>query len=89
MRYSIFDMLYYEFQAKRDSWNAIFNIERFEAERVQLAFGLKSDGHMTSILFEKTAVNFIPKNRRALQLQKVRELDKRPVPSLQEPIRYH
>lgn len=60
-------------QNKRDLWNAIFDVKQFESERMQLAFGMKTDSHMISILLEKTALNFVPENKKEITLQKTRK----------------
>jgi hypothetical protein len=73
IRYSDFDYLYFGQQDKRNLWNTVFDIEKFENEELQLDFGLKTDGHMVSLLFEKTTLNFVPQNKRDLQIQKTRK----------------
>jgi hypothetical protein len=59
---TVFFNLYFEQQNKRDFWNTVFDLERIENRGLQLGFGMKTDGHMISILFEKTALNFVPQN---------------------------
>lgn len=73
LRLTDFDMLYFDRQNKRDIWNTIFNTEKLEKEGLQLGFGMKTDGHMISVLFEKTALNFIPQNKKDLHLQQRRK----------------
>lgn len=73
IRMTDFDLLYFGQQNKRDLWNAVFNIEKFEKDRLQLGFGMKTDGHMISVLFEKTALNFIPQDKKELKMQKARK----------------
>jgi hypothetical protein len=73
LRLTDFDLLYFGQQNKRDLWNTIFDIEKLESEGLQLSFGMKTDGHMISVLFEKTAINFIPQDRKELCMQKTRK----------------
>ena len=40
---------------------------------MQLAFGMKTDGHMISVLYEKAAINHVPQNQKEAVLQKTRK----------------
>ncbi|KAI9487249.1 MAG: hypothetical protein EXX96DRAFT_646942 [Benjaminiella poitrasii] len=73
IRWTDFDYLYFNQQNKRDLWNTLFDLERIENEGLQLGFGMKTDGHMISILFEKTALNFVPQDRKETRMQKTRK----------------
>ncbi|CAO3647205.1 unnamed protein product [Mucor hiemalis] len=65
-------MLYFGHQNKRNIWNTVFNIEQFEDRRTQLGFGMKTEGYMASILFQRTTLIFIPQDKKELQLRKRR-----------------
>lgn len=51
----------------------MFDVENFENQRLRLGFGVKTDGHMISILFQKTAINFIPQYKKEIKIQKTRQ----------------
>jgi hypothetical protein len=70
---TIFANLYLEQQNKKDLWNTVFDLERIENRGLQLRFGMKTDGHIISILFEKTALNFVPQNQKETKMQKKRK----------------
>lgn len=51
----------------------MFDLERIKNEGLQLGSGMKTDGHMISVLFDKTALNFVPQNQKETQMQKARK----------------
>lgn len=63
IRLTDFDNAYSRFEEKRDLWNDLFDLTRIQDRELRLGLGLKTDGHMISILFEKTAENFVPENK--------------------------
>ena len=73
IRLTDFDYLYFLPQNKRDLWNAIFDLQRIQNEGLELGFGMKTDSHMISILFEKTALNFVPQNKKEVMVQKIQK----------------
>ncbi|KAI8375628.1 hypothetical protein EDC96DRAFT_571725 [Choanephora cucurbitarum] len=65
-----FQLLYSRQADKRNLWNVIFDLRRIEHGDIQLAFGMKTDGRMISVLYEKAAINRVPQNQKETVLQK-------------------
>lgn len=68
---------------RQDIWETIFNIDKLEnrpmhgaqdingpLKRVKLGFGLKTDSHMISILFERASLNQLRNNTKEMHFQK-------------------
>jgi len=70
IRLTDFDNTYFRYEEKRDLWNEVFDLARIQDRELRLGFGMKNDGHMISILFEKTAQNFVPLNKKEIMMQK-------------------
>ena len=70
IRLTDFDNAYFRYEEKRDLWNDVFDLARIQDRELRLGFGMKTDGHMISILFEKTAQNFVPQNKKEIMMQK-------------------
>lgn len=70
-----FDDLYFRYEVKRALWDTIFDIRKLDAGAYanpptsKLAFGMKTDGHMISILFQKVVVDFVPHAKKYLMTQ--------------------
>lgn len=73
IRLTDFDDAYFRYEEKRDLWNDVFDLARIQDRELRLSFGMKTDGHMISILFEKTAQNFVPQNKKEIMMQKTQK----------------
>ncbi|CAO0801449.1 unnamed protein product [Mucor circinelloides] len=73
IRLTDFDNAYFRYEEKRDLWNDVFDLARIQDRELRLGFGMKTDGHMISILFEKTAQNFVPQNKKEIMMQKTQK----------------
>ncbi|KAG1152163.1 hypothetical protein G6F37_001387 [Rhizopus arrhizus] len=69
IRLTYFDYYYFNQDNKRQLWDTLSDLVRIE-NRAQLAYGMKMDGHMISILFEKHAINFVPQGQKETKIQK-------------------
>ena len=71
-----FDRFYFGHENKMHLWNTVFNIGKVDTGVLanpatsHLAYSTKIDGHMISILFEKTSVEFITQAKNDLIRQK-------------------
>ncbi|CEI92028.1 hypothetical protein RMCBS344292_06302 [Rhizopus microsporus] len=71
-----FDRFYFGHENKAHLWNTVFNIGKVDTGVLanlatsHLAYSTKTDGHMISILFEKTFVEFITQAKNDLIRQK-------------------
>ncbi|KAG1111727.1 hypothetical protein G6F42_014938 [Rhizopus arrhizus] len=73
IRLTDFDNAYFRYEEKRDLWNDVFDLARIQDRELRLGFGMKTDGHMISILFEKIAQNFVPQNKKEIMMQKTQK----------------
>ncbi|CEI90553.1 hypothetical protein RMCBS344292_04875 [Rhizopus microsporus] len=75
-RLTDFDRFYFGHENKMHLWNTAFNIGKLDTGVLanpatsRLAYSMKTDGHMISILFEKTSVEFVPQAKNDLIRQK-------------------
>ncbi|RCH90497.1 hypothetical protein CU097_010712 [Rhizopus azygosporus] len=71
-----FDCFYFGHENKMHLWNTVFNIGKLDtgvlanSATSHLACSMKTDGHMISILFENTSVEFVPQAKKDLIRQK-------------------
>ncbi|RCH81751.1 hypothetical protein CU097_002052 [Rhizopus azygosporus] len=75
-RLTDFDRFYFGHENKMYLWNTVFNIGKLDTRILanpatsHLAYSMKTDGHMISILYEKTSVEFVPQAKNDLIRQK-------------------
>ncbi|CEI97629.1 hypothetical protein RMCBS344292_11759 [Rhizopus microsporus] len=75
-RLTDFDRFYFGHENKMYLWNTVFNIGKLDTRILaspatsHLAYSMKTDGHMVSILYEKTSVESVPQAKNDLIRQK-------------------